>query len=471
MMMSRGLRILALCAVSLAAVAWVGIQLASTRSSGYEPNMVLALKAERDRLRAALQKMPKDGAVARPVQNSFEGSVCGSTKAWEGGCKGEHSESEPGATTEGACSCACLMREWCRVFTFTESRCTLFDHGCKPVVRPGSGAFVQRPKLVRARTQKPRFKCLLMYFAGDFIGKTKRRAMLEIAKHVADGCDETSAYLSVNGTLELDLDALELDLRASGVNLERLQLTHWKEEAKNLWEKEYTMWVRVWQRDLHRFEYFAKVEADTLFVGKNFRRWLRDNSGRLNPDIPNFYGPVAWARPPTPTILSNYVLNRGALEKMGPTLNAFRSAPRESGRTLDNPHGQNFDNFGDWLGCHEWETQAGDFEISRCLHTYGIGAGEANWDTVGREYFFSCTMDQRRHLPPDKTFWFWTGRPFHYTGPSMCCADFPIMTHLHKEHCRLLMQYRGIAAEPKEVSHDTIWRIEKGGPVPEWCKG
>eukprot|EP01065_Artemidia_motanka_P001319 TRINITY_DN1060_c4_g1_i1.p1 TRINITY_DN1060_c4_g1~~TRINITY_DN1060_c4_g1_i1.p1 ORF type:complete len:538 (+),score=76.73 TRINITY_DN1060_c4_g1_i1:106-1614(+) len=415
--------------------------------------------------------------VAVPMSDD----VCASDVAWVGGCSGNgRSERWPQEHDAGKCACACLSRPWCEVFGIAhDSGCTLYDSKCSK--SNASGSVVHRPILRRTSGGEERFKCLLMFAPVDFLRKgsiserTQRRAMLEISKSIASQCDEASVYMSVNTTKRFDMERLRTDLQAVGVGLELLSLSHWREEAANLWEKEYTMWVRAMRSDLHRFDYFVKVEADTMLVGNNFRRLLRENRGRMDPDEPNFMGPIAWHRPPVPVILSNYVLTRGALRKLGPVLERLITAPRRGGRNVRVPSpGHRVPaqaHVSEWFGCDDLETQEGDFEISRCLATLGVAPSAQNWDSSGRELFFSCTMDQRKTLPPDRTFWFWTGRPFRYSGIEDCCAKYPVMSHLHKDSCRLLGMYQQtLSADPDEVDGDFMRATEKGDNIPEWCR-
>ena len=176
----------------------------------------------------------------------------------------------------------------------------------------------------------------------------------------------------------------------------------------DLWTLTQNAWTYVHEHLRDEYDWFFKVDDDSYVLVEN----LRAAVAALDPREPHFLGHTLWATKEPVNAGAGYVLSRGGLDALAPTL---PSSPRYAGRRRHRK-------------CTPTGTWAEDGKFSTCLRALGIRPRDTR-DARRRETFHN--LDPAHHLAavrtPGSTWWFWKNKPNDTRGGVDCCSDAAVM--------------------------------------------
>ena len=167
------------------------------------------------------------------------------------------------------------------------------------------------------------------------------------------------------------------------------------EGRENLWPKSREAWKYVYTHHINDAEYFMKADDDTFVIVEN----LRYLGSQHNPSDPHFWGRRFKPLGDYNSGGAGYVMSRGALQRVGPTLDTC-----------------------------PFKDSNEDVQISICLHGVGVGPGDSR-DGI-KERFHPFVPEHHLipgRVPPGNWYWNYIYYPGH-EGPD-CCSDYSISFH------------------------------------------
>jgi len=205
----------------------------------------------------------------------------------------------------------------------------------------------------------------------------------------------------------------------------RLNITRKQSQGtRNIWEKVYKMWIKVYTDHLEEAEWFLKVDDDSFVAYHNLQGFLQ----YYNADEPHYLGHVLLHRWKNDNIAFNsgtcYVVSRESIRRVGPIL---QSMPQGHGRC----RGVGAGGFGRFCQCIDRSGDEEDPTMSLCLRQVGIYA-ENTLDREFRIRFHPFQPQDHKKIKKENS-WFWRYQHPNRTDEENCCHGLPVTYHNYKK--------------------------------------
>lgn len=242
----------------------------------------------------------------------------------------------------------------------------------------------------------------------------------KFANDVYDPNDATVAR--IRSTLEHECDKLVfITLNQGPEHLGFLHHEYSRIDAHDLWNQVSRGWFMVGERYGQDYDYFVKIDADTLFFPNNLKFWSTRKQWDANNNY--YFGHTIFEQSREITeprsqfnLGAGYGISRGLMQLMQP----YFANPHPS--TNEDKHKK----------CPEWHRWGEDYKFADCLRTVLPALIPNNTkDEWNRETFLP--FDPEYHIAiMNKTFikWFWRGKVDSETNELLhCCSSRPILFH------------------------------------------
>ena len=195
-----------------------------------------------------------------------------------------------------------------------------------------------------------------------------------------------------------------------------LPLLHADESYDNHYEKIYTMLGSAFVEDLEAYDWFVKVDTDSVFFPENLRHFLRERRYSARDAV--VLGSLGHFRRIAFPLGAAYALSREALRRSGPIWLALRFMPRHEAADCE---------------CVDARTQGEEPFVAACLSAAGAYAFDME-DERGASRFLPFQLKDHyseMRYSADPQDWWWKGKK---AGADLdgAIARFPIVAHNYK---------------------------------------
>ena len=180
-------------------------------------------------------------------------------------------------------------------------------------------------------------------------------------------------------------------------------------------------------RDDDDFDWYVKLDLDSVFVGENFRALACE--ARFDGDAPLALGHRATHRHFPMLLGAGYAINRAAMRRVMPRIMRLSVARRH---TRDHAG----------IKCFTFATASEDAAFSKCLLAAGVRIPFTRDDEMGGEYFLPTSAGMARthkrypgapDADAETMSWYWKGKNFsQWASPrhlEHCCAHRLVLAH------------------------------------------
>ena len=204
-----------------------------------------------------------------------------------------------------------------------------------------------------------------------------------------------------------------LVMTSTGENLERhIHKVEGLVPGKNLWMITLKMWEYVYDNFASDYDWFLKVDDDTIVFPENFKMAVSN----LSSNDTYYMGHTSYHGSTPFNNGCGYALSRAALESFAPAVKMLVNGTSYSSE------------------CTPDATWAEDSRMGKCMNALGIKP-TPTIDDEGRER--SMAFNLKDHLAyvrrPDSRGWYFVGQPKSLRHGADCCSSRPILFHSYKE--------------------------------------